>query len=142
MNILPVMNVRCNTPTNLNKRCNNVSSSPSFCAELNDAQVLRVLQMLKNKVTDVQVFENLSGIKKITDSLMKKYQPFGMKSVGAMVIPEEHLAGFLNNNQKLYANIDDYRGICVAVGDKYGPVENWTKAYQAIVALIPKSVFH
>ena len=142
MNILPVMNVRCNTPTALNKRCNNANSIPSFGAELSDAQVSKVLNMLKNKVTDVQVFDSLLGIKKVSDSLMAKYNPFGMKSVGAMVIPEEHLAEFLNNNQRLYANIDDYRGICVAVGDKYGPVETWTKAYEAIVALVSKSVLH
>ena len=137
MNILPIMNARCEYPTNLNKRCNKPGiQNPSFGAELSDAQVARVLNMLKSKVTDVQVLNDITGLKNIANSLMQKYQPFGLKSVGAIIIPDKHLSEFVDKS--LYPNLNEYKGICVAVGNKYGPVESWTKAYQAIVALIPK----
>ena len=138
MNILPIMNARCEYPTNLNKRCNKPEfQNPSFGAELSDAQVTRVLNMLKGKVTDIQVLNNVTGLKNIADSLMQKYQLYGLKSVGAMLIPEEHLSEFVDKS--LYPNLNEYKGICIAVGNKYGPIESWTKTYQAILALIPKS---
>lgn len=118
------------------------TSSPNFRGELSDAQIKKSLGMLKEKVSCVQPCSTMNDVKSILNTMMQKFERLGLstKSAGLMVIPEDELAAFLGDKASRY-NLKDLVGICAAVGDKYGPVESWTKAYETIVALMPKEIF-
>ena len=123
MNISAISSYRYN-----NNYSSNVKNS--FNGKLEDKAVNRVLNMLKPKVTATTI-SSMEGLKSIMDNLVSKWK---RNSVGMMVIPEKDLAGFVGKEVK------DYRGLCVAVGDKFGPMETWGNCFEAITVLIPKSV--
>lgn len=117
------------------------TSSPNFRGELSNAQMAKSLGMLKERVSCVQLCSTMNDVKSILSTLMQKFKGLGLTvSSGMLVIPEEKLAEFLGARASIY-NLEDLVGICAAVGDNYGSVENWTKAYETIVALLPKEIF-
>ncbi len=97
--------------------------------------------MLKGKVTSVITCSSTEEMRPIIDNLTKKWNGItSNNSIGMMIIPEGDLANFLG---KEASNFDtkNNRGLCIAIGDKFGPVETWQKCYEAVTVLLPKSVF-
>ena len=107
----------------------------SFKGGLGDSAANRVLNMLRPKVTATKMGSG-EVLKSIMDSLATKWK---RSSIGMMVIPENDLAGFVG---KEAANIKDVQGVCVAVGDKFGPIETWGNCFEAITVLLPKLFLH
>ena len=118
------------------------ASSTSFRGEMSDAQMKKALVMLKEKVSCVQTCSTMNDVQIMLKNLMQKFERLGQSrnAAGMVVIPKEELTEFLGDKASRY-NLKELVGICVAVGDKYGPVESWTKAYEAKVALLPKEIF-
>ena len=116
--------------------------SQNFMGGLSDENVNRVLAMLKEKTTSTKLINSMDEIKPSLDSLMKKWDAMGLSSgaAGVMVVPDAQLAEFMGEKVLDYPNFKDYVGVCIAVGDKYGPVEIWTKCYEANLLLVPKEL--
>ena len=114
-------------------------SKPNFKGGLNDTETKNTLNMLKTSVSGVVDCKNIQDLKNVTDKLADKFSNWGIKSVGIMVIPEKDLVSFSNGlvSQK---DASEKIGLCVAVGDKNGPVESWAVSYEAKIALLPKKL--
>jgi len=117
------------------------ATNPNFKGAMNNNQTKKALKMLQAKLTDVRAANNIDEFKKTVDNLGNKYAPYGNNSVGAMLIPNDELAGFIGEKACKEHSLKDKVGICVAAGDVYGPVETWNKAYESIALLMPKSIF-
>lgn len=113
------------------------SSQPNFQGALNQPEMNRVVKMLAAKNTEI--IEKLTlepkFINKIAADLTKKYKT---RSVGLQVITGQDLANFLGNNTAKH-NPTNKVGLCIAVGDKFGPIERWNQVYEAKTILIPES---
>ena len=137
MNISAVRNYSCNYQSNSLSKTTN----PNFKGGLNNTQTKRVLNMLQARLTDVKPANNIQEFKNEIDKLQRKYSAFGINSVGAMIIPKDELAGFIGENACKQHNLKDKMGICIAVGDTYGPVEKWNKTYESVALIMPESCF-
>ena len=127
---------------NRNNYSSNVKrvTSPSFQGGLSDGTTNLVLIMLKEKVTSVQTCSDPEELKLIIDKMAEKWANGpSNNSVGMMIIPENDLADFLGKEASKFDTKNNV-GLCIAVGDKYGPVETWQKCYDAVTVLLPKSV--
>ena len=124
-------------PTRNNSNATSFKNRPSVAAkEISDAQMDASLGMLKKKISFVMSNSNIQDLKIYMDSIKRKWKT---ESVGLMIIPAEKLNGFFDSIVEISKkDLKGHVGVCVAVGDKYGPVEKWSKAYETIVALIPK----
>lgn len=128
---------------NCKKYSSNVKkvTSPSFQGEVKNEVLDQVLKMLKEKVTSIKVCSNLEEIKPIVDNLNNKWGSITSNdSIGMMFISEENLANFLGQEASKYDTANNI-GLCIAAGDKKGPVETWKKCYEAVTVLLPKSLF-
>jgi hypothetical protein len=125
---------------NISTRNNaNITSFKSKQKGISDAQMDASLGMLKKKITCVMTNSNMQDLKIYMDAIADKWKT---KSVGLVLIPAEKLKSFLDGVVKIHdKDLKDRTGICVAAGDKYGPVETWSKAYETIVALMPEEEF-
>lgn len=131
MRILPVSNNFYKTqPTK-------TSSQPNFQGALNHSEMNRVVKMLATKNTEI--IEKLTlepkFINKIITDLSEKHKT---RNVGLQVITGQDLANFLGNNTVKH-NPTNKVGLCIAVGDKFGPIERWSQVYEAKTILIPES---
>jgi len=133
--------VSCNNYNNV-KRTNKNNCSPNFKGALNGAETTRVLGMLQQKVSAIKPATRVEELTSALDTLMKKweYRVSNKLCAGMMIIPDENLSGFLGSEASKY-NTRDLKGICVAVGDKHGPIESWKTVYESITVLIPKTNF-
>lgn len=125
------MQVGAITPyyTNNNYRNTNVTR-PAFKGALNEQQMTRVLKMLGEKNTDVFLNFDLKNLKTVIDGLINKYSSLGVRSAGIQVVNNKDLPALLGKS--VDANtLKDKLGLCIAVGDKYGPIENWGRVYEA-----------
>lgn len=127
--------ISVNNYNNLNTYKQNRVSQPNFKGALNDRQMERVLKLLAPKNTEV--FENFSEQKltKVMDNLIDKYKGFGIRSVGIQVVETNDLPKLLGENAAKYDTKNKF-GLCVAVGDKYGPIENMNNIYEAKTFLV------
>lgn len=121
-----------------NMRCNNVSQ-PSFQGGLSKFETDIVLQRLA-KVND-EVFETFSGpkLKEVIDYLVQRYECLGTRSCGLQVVGNDDLPKLLGKDAATKYDLKDKIGLCVAVGDKYGPIEKMTNIYQAKTFLLRPS---
>ncbi len=110
-------------------------SKTSFQGVLNQIELDIVLKRLA-KVND-EVFENFSvqKFKEVMDYLTQRYECLGVKSIAIQVVNNDDLSKLLGKNINNY-NTKDKLGLCIAVGDKYGPVEKMTNIYQAKTFLL------
>ena len=117
---------------------NNVSQ-PSFQGGLNKFEVDIVLQRLA-KVND-EVFESFSmpKLREVMDYLVKRYDCLGIRSCGIQVVGNDDLPKLLGKDAAVKYDLKDKIGLCVAVGDKYGPIEQMTNIYQAKTFLLKPS---
>ena len=123
-----------NCPVNGNIKRNNVSQ-PAFQAGLNNIETDILLSRLA-KVND-EVFEsfNMKKLKETMDYLINRYKSLGVKSPGVMIVSNDDLPKLLGKDVNKY-NIKGKTGLCVAVGDKNGPLETMTNIYHAKTFLI------
>ena len=129
-----------NISTRNNTNATSFKSRPNvLIKEISDAQKDASLGILKKKISFVMSDSNMNDLKIYIDSIKRKWKT---ESVGLMIIPAENLKSFFDGVVEINKqDLKDHVGICVAAGDKYGPVETWSKAYETIVALMPKAVF-
>lgn len=108
---------------------------PSFQGALNQIELDIVLQRLA-KVND-EVIEkfDIKKFEEVMDYLTKRYECLGVKSIGLQIVGNDDLPKLLGKNIVNY-NTKDKIGLCVAVGDKYGPIEEMTNIYQAKTFLL------
>jgi len=129
-----------NYSVNNNMKRNNVSQ-PSFQGGLNKLEVDVVLQRLA-KVND-EVFESFSmpKLREVIDYLVKRYECLGTRSCGIQIVGNDDLPKSLGKDAAVKYDLKDKIGLCVAVGDKYGPIEKMTNIYQAKTFLLhPKEL--
>lgn len=131
--------VRMNYPTynHYNNTRTNNSHSPAFQGILNEAQTNYVLQKLNQK--NSEVIENFSKtvLDKVISELTAKYRNKTSNSVGIMVVPNRDLPKLLGENSAKY-DTNGKIGLCVAVGDTYGPIEIMRNIYEAKTILTTK----
>lgn len=110
-------------------------SQPNFKGALSNQEMEKVIKLLAPKNTEV--FENFSApkFKEVMDSLMEKYKGLGIRSIGIQIIEPEDLHKLLGKNIDKY-NAKNKFGLCIAVGDKYGPVENMNNIYEVKTFLV------
>ena len=127
-----------NYSVNNNMKRNNVSQ-PSFQGALNKLEMDIVLQRLA-KVND-EVFENFSipKLKEVMEYLIERYECLGLRSCGIQVVGNDDLPKLLGKEAAAKYDLKDKIGLCVAVGDKYGPIEQMTNIYQAKTFLLKPS---
>ena len=116
------------------------SARQNFKGSLTDIETRRVLDMLKPTVTEIKCCNDLDELKTTINTLAKKFESWGVSSIGTMIVPEKDLISFTNDrlSQK---DIAGKMGLCVAAGDKYGPVESWNEVYETKLLLMPKVLF-
>ena len=119
-------------------RSNNLH--PNFKGSLSDTETKRVLEMLKPVVTDIKTCNSIFELKTISDNLIKKYSRLNIDSIGMMVINNKDLTSFSQGRISQNETTDKI-GLCIAVGNKYGPIEIWDTAYEANLILLPKKLF-
>ena len=121
-----------------NVKRNNVSQ-PSFQGALNKLEVDIVLQRLA-KVND-EVFEKFSipKLQEVMDYLVKRYDCLGIRSCGIQIVGNDDLPKLLGKEAATKYDLKDKIGLCVAVGDKYGPIEQMSNIYQAKTFLLKPS---
>lgn len=124
---------RVNSYQNLNTR--KQVTSPAFQGALQQSEMDRILKMLAPK--NVEVFEgrlNLQKVSGVMDELVKKYRT---GSAAIQIVTDKDLVKLLGKDTKF--DLNNKVGLCVAVGDKYGPIEHWTNVYEAKTFLVPKT---
>ena len=123
---------------NSNISAQNKITQPAFKGALNDVQMERVLKLLAQK--NNEVFEKFSPVKlnQVMEGLINKYKSQGIRSVALQIVSNEDLPKLLGKNISKY-NTSDKFGLCVAVGDKYGPIENMNNIYEAKTFLVRES---
>lgn len=126
----------------VSKPDNNITQTFKGCLD-SEEEINRVLEMLKNNVTQIKRCSNEEEMtKSLVESIKNLCDTWGSMgctedSAGVMLIPPKNLAEFLGEDILDYPDYNELIGICVGVGDAYGPVELWTKAYEAHLVLVP-----
>lgn len=109
---------------------NNKQTTPAFKGEQSNAQYKATLEKLKKVNSEIIVGFNPDKLNNCINEMVDRYSCLGTKSVGLQIIGKEDLVDFLGDKAKPY-NTKDKFGLCVAVGDKFGPVENMNRIYEA-----------
>ena len=121
--------------TNYSKKC---ARPQNFQGALNNAETQRVLTMLSEKNTGFMTsYFDPKIIKSTLDSLMHKH--YEAKSAGIFIVEQKDLPNFTKGKLQNIVDLKDKIGICMAAGDKYGPIETWTKVFEAKTLLVPKN---
>lgn len=141
MRILPLQSSYTNRNSNNYNRKTNpaIRNTPAFQGVLNKQQNEKVLKMLSEKNTEIIDNFTPQVLKNTMNKLFAKYKHLNSKSIGLYVVGKEDLPGFLGENAAKY-DLKNKFGVCIAMGDKYGSVECWTKAYEAKTILIHENV--
>ncbi len=127
--------ISTNTYNNLNTYKQNKVSAPNFKGALNDREMEKVLKLLAPKNTEVIETFSAPKLKEVMDNLMEKYKCLGLRSIGIQVVEPKDLPQLLGKNASKYDTKNKF-GLCVAVGDKYGPIENMNNVYEAKTFLV------
>ena len=110
--------------------------------ELNNLDNERVLSMLNQVCNKVIISNSLDAIDIIVQYFQKKYDKLNEGSVGIMMIPnnqlEKYTANKMNNINKI--DLSKFMGLFVAIGNKSGSVDTWTKAYESKLLLLPNGI--
>ena len=109
-------------------------SSTSFKGELTSKQYITVLERLKKVNSAVDDRFSTDLLDNIINSMVKRYECLGVKSVALQIISKRDLPYFLGDKASNY-DLKDKIGICIAVDDKRGPIESMTNIYDAHVLL-------
>lgn len=117
---------------------NTKQTTPAFQGEQSNALYKATLEKLKKVNSEIIVGFNPDRLNNCIDEMVKKYSCLGTKSVGIQIIGKEDLSDFLGDKAKSY-NTKDKLGLCVAVGDKFGPVEEMSRIYEAKTFIISES---
>lgn len=121
--------------TNYGKKC---ARPQNFQGALNNAETQRVLKMLSDKNTGFVVsYMEPATIQSTLQHLYHKH--FEAAGKGIFVVGPDDLPKFVKGKFAGIADLKDKIGICMAVGDKYGPIETWTKVFEAKTLLVPKN---
>ena len=138
MNILPISS---NMYRNNSNGIKNNQRATSFKAEMDSMQVKRVVGMLKGKISEVKILSDLSEINdSVTLFTRKQGAKLANNPIGVMVVPKEYLPEVLVGQRGVF-DTKNYTGVCIASGDKYGPIEYWNQVNDAILVMLPKSSF-
>lgn len=86
--------------------------------------------MLSEKNTGVFLNFDTRTLKSVMDNLINKYSSIGVRSVGIQIVNNNDLPALLGKTVDASALKNKF-GLCIAVGDKYGPIENWGRVYEA-----------
>lgn len=123
---------------NANVYRQNKITAPNFKGALNEAQMERVIKLLAQK--NNEVFEDFSGLKlkRVMDNFMAKYECLGIRCVGIQILDNKDLPKVLGKDAAKY-DIKGKMGLSVAVGDKFGPLENMNNIYEAKTFLLKES---
>ena len=127
MNISPVSNRFYNT-----NYANKTNNRQNFKGLLNDYEEKRVLKMLKPAVSKTVICKNVDDLVDIIDLLGEKYEG----SIGIIPImrtERDYCFKDLLSEEQVTKN----SCLCVATGDKYGPMETWNTAREAILVVMP-----
>jgi hypothetical protein len=111
-------------------------TQPNFKGALSSQEMDRIINKLSKKNTEVieRLLINKELINNVARELTHKHKT---NNVGMQIITDEFLAKFLG--KKPYETQHQV-GLCIAVGDKRGPIENWNKIYEAKTILIDKGI--
>jgi hypothetical protein len=98
--------------------------------------------MLNQVCNKVIISNSLDAIDIIVQYFQKKYVKLNEGSVGIMMIPnnqlEKYTANKMNNINKI--DLSKFMGLFVAIGNKCGSVDTWTKAYESKLLLLPNGI--
>lgn len=125
------------SPINSNYQTRNQfhKNTPKFEGVLNKVQLNFILERLSRRNTKVFEKFNIDDFKGVINSLIKKYECLGTSSVGIQIVNNDDLPKLLGKN---FANYDtkNKMGLCIAVGNRKGPIEDMTNIYEAQTFLI------
>lgn len=125
--------------TNYNYQNNNINrknaQQPNFQGAMSD----KLANVTINRLAKMnnEVFEKFSAeaLDKQMSKMIEKYSCLGTKSAGIMVVNQKDLPALLGKNINKF-DVKNKMGLCVAVGDKFGPIENMTNIYEAKTFLL------
>ena len=110
--------------------------------ELNNLDNERVLSMLNQVCNKVIISNSPDAINIIVQYFQKKYDKLNDGSIGIMMIPdnqlEKYTANRINNINKI--DLSKFKGLFVAIGNKCGSLDTWTKAYESKLLLLPNGI--
>lgn len=116
----------------------NSASTPNFKGGLSDIETKYNLNKLRIVLSNVVYADDINGLKEVADKMADKFSHWGVNSIGMMIVPNKDLKLY-SNGQVTGDDAKDKIGIFVATGDKSGPVESWTVAYESKLVILPKS---
>lgn len=129
-------------PNFINTNYNHTNrQQPAFNGALSNAEMERVLKLLANKNTAVFDNFNIEKLNQTLESLLKKYESLGIRSIGLQIVPNEDLPKLLGKDFAKY-NTKGKIGICAAVGDKCAPIEKMNNIYEARTFLVKENEFN
>ena len=134
MHISPISNNYYTRRANPMKANNTVN----FKGGLSDIETKRNLNKLRIVLSDVVYANDVKGLKEVADKMIEKFSHWGVNSLGMMIVPNKDL-NLYSNYQVTGEDAKDKIGVFVATGDKNGPVESWTVAYESKLVVLPKS---
>lgn len=69
------------------------------------------------------------------------YKGLGIRSIEIQVVGNEDIPKLLGKNAAKY-NTKNKFGLCIAVGNKYGPIEDMNKIYEAKTFLVNENALN
>ena len=136
MHISPISNNYYTRKASLMKANNTVN----FKGVLSDIETKNNLNKLRVALSNVVYAKDINDLKEVADKMADKFSHWGVNSVGMMIVPNKDLRLY-SNYQVTGEDAKDKIGVFVATGDKSGPVESWTVAYESKLVILPKSCF-
>ncbi len=132
MNVSPVSNnfYRTNYTNKMNINRQN------FKGLLSDYEEKRVLKMLKPAVSEIITCEKFDDFIEIINRMRNKSEN---NSIGIMPIMRTERDYCFKDMLSAEQVSNNNCCICVATGDKIGPMESWNTAYDAVLAVMPTS---
>lgn len=124
-------------PINFNYQNRNqvYRNAPKFEGALNGNQVNIILERLSKRNSKVFEKFDINEFKSVINGLIKKYECLGTSSVGIQIVNNDDLSKLLGKSLANY-NTKNKMGLCIAVGNKRGPIEEMTNIYEAQTFLI------
>lgn len=129
------------SPINCNYQNRNQihKNAPKFEGALNTKQVDIILERLSKRNSKVFEKFDIDEFKKVINGLIKKYECLGTSSVGIQIVYNDDLPKLLGKGLADY-NTNNRIGLCIAVGNKRGPIEEMTNIYEAQTFLVDPAI--
>ena len=131
MNVQSINNFSYNRIHNQKQK----TTTPNFKGALSPNEYKLILGRLKKVKSEVIESFSVDKFKKVIENLTKRYESLGVRSVAIQIISKNDLPEFLGE-QEDKVSMADKLGLCVAVGNNNGPIENMTNIYDAKTFLI------